>query len=310
MSSIGLSMGLCEHVQDLTQKQLETIAALERMSRTVLNHLRKKYPFSMEWRMLEKLWNGRVLAGVEDSPAMLDVNSGCLLVGIPKDGGRIELLRSKLLLALSRGATNGKACAPETHDTILKEASLLGIQFELPCSDILEYGLMETWGKRVPCHDYRLSWPEFIGLRVDNVIDAFQKSGRRVEAFTWDSMYGKPASNKAIRIIYDPKSRRVVSPAPHIGSIPLPSKEDQCFIKPDEGIACIGAPLSYPPKEWENYVGKLFTEVVDALRMQYPHATIEPLPSTSRVTKDMRRDRIRVRFDPETARVVSIPTIG
>jgi hypothetical protein len=123
-------------------------------------------------------------------------------------------------------------------------------------------------------------------------------------------MYGKPPSPGVIRIIYDARTSRVVSPAPHTGSLPLPQTDDQCFIKPDEGTSCLGAPVSYPPKEWESYVGKFFTEVVDTLRMTYPHATIEALPSTTGVSRDVRRDRIRVRFDPETARVVSSPTIG
>ena len=193
---------------------------------------------------------------------------------------------------------------------MLKEASLLGIRFELPCSDIIDHGLMESWGKKVGCHQYRLSWPEFIGLSRDQVVDAFERSGRKVETFTWDSMYGKPAVDGVVRIIYDPKTWKVVSPAPHVGSIPLPMTDDQCFIKPDEGLTCIGAPLSLPPKEWDMYIGKLFTEVVDALRMTHPHATIESLPASASVTKDKRRDRIRVRFDPETARVVSTPTIG
>lgn len=303
-------MGLCEHVTDITKKQQDVVDTLERMSHRVLDHLRKKYPYSVEWKMLSKWWNGKVLVGADESVATFDANSGCLLLGIPRDGGRIELLRATLLLALSRGATNGKMCSMHLHDTILKEASLLGIHFELPCSDIIEYGLLETWGKKVPCHDYKLTWPEFIGLPLDTVVDAFRKSGRKIEMFTWDSMHGKPASPNIIRVIYDAKTRLVVSPAPHVGSAPLPTTDDECFIKPDEGIACIGAPVSYPPKEWDRYIGKLFTEVVDALRMQYPHATIEALPTAAGVSRDMRRDRIRVRFDPDTARVLSIPTIG
>lgn len=303
-------MNICEHVIDVTPKQREVARQLESIARRVVRHLRSAFPYDINWRLLEKWWNGKVFIGPTENAATLDSSSGCLLVGIPRDGGSIEILTSRLLLALSRAASNGKACTT-LHDTILREASKeLKISFDVTCSDIVEHGLLESWAKNVPCHFSRTSWPEFIGLPLVTVVDAFQKSGRNVEAYTWDSMYGKPASSNTVRVMYDAKTGLVVSPAPHVGSVPIPTNDDQCFIKPDDSFSCIGAPLGYPPPEWSSFVGKYFTEVVDALRFQYPHATIEALPSTLGVSGNARRDRIVVRFNPLTARVSSVPMIG
>jgi hypothetical protein len=305
-------MLLCDYVVDITKEQKERLSELEKTARMVVEHMVSRFPHSVEWRMLKKWWNGRILAGSDDNIATFNTDSGCLVIGIPKDGGKFEVLNASLLLALSKGASSGKACT-HLHDSILKEASLrLGIRFELSCAAILEYGMIDTWGKNVPCHRSRISWPELIDLPVDQVVHAFTASGYKVETATWDTMYGKPPEGGIIRIIYDARSLRVVSPAPHVGTLPPPEQDDQCFLKADKdsSITCIGAPLSYPPKEWGKYVGMFFTDVVDSLRFTYPHATIESLPSTAGVSRDARRDRIRVRFDPITARVVSIPMIG
>ena len=305
-------MFLCDHLTDITRQQQERLSELENSAHTVVDHMVSTFPHAVEWRMLKKWWNGRVLAGADENIATFNTDSGCLVIGIPADGGKLEVLNASLLLALSKGASSGKACTT-LHDSILKEASLrLGIHFELSCAAILEFGMTDTWGKNVPCHRSRLAWPELIGLPVDQVVDAFQASHYKIETATWDTMYGKPPVAGVIRIIYDARTRRVVSPAPHVGTLPPPEKDDQCFLKADKNssITCIGAPLSYPPKEWEKYVGLLFIDVVDSLRIRYPHATIEPLPSTAGVSRDVRRDRIRVRFDPTSARVVSVPSIG
>ena len=306
-------MSLCDHVVDVTLEQQRRAAELETTAHLVIRHLHTTFPHDIQWSMLQKWWNGRVLVGAQENVATFDPDSGCLLVGVPKDGGRIEQLNSRLLLALSKGASSGRLCT-KLHDTILKEAATkLRIRFELSCADIYENGLIDTsWGRGVPCHHSKLVWPELIGLPVVQVVDAFKKAGYKVDVATWDTIYGKPPSVGVIRVIYDAHSNRVVSPAPHVGTLPLPGKDDQCFIKPDEAskTSCMGAPLSYPPAEWQSYVGKFFTEVVDNLRMQYPHATIESLPANTAVSTDTRQDRIRVRFDPETARVVSSPTIG
>ncbi len=305
-------MSLCDHVVDVTVHQQERAIELGLTARTVLQHMRTTFPHDVEWSMFQKWWNGKVLVGAQKNIATFVPETGCLLIGIPKDGGRIEQLNTRLLLAMSTGSSNGRPCT-RLHDSILKEASTnLGIRFELSCADIFEYGLNDTWGKGVACHRSRLSWPEVIGLPVQQVVEAFKKAGHPVDVATWDTMYGKPPSPGVIRIIYDARTSRVVSPAPHIGSLSVPEKDDQCFLKADKesSVSCIGAPLKYPPAEWGKFVGKFFTEVVDSLRVQYPHATIEALPSTTAISTDRRRDRIRVRFDPITARVTSIPTIG
>lgn len=303
---------LCDHVVDVTPEQRERAAELESTAHRVIRHMRAVFPHDVEWNMLKKWWNGKLFVGPDENTATFDSDSGCLLVGIPKDGGHLEKLNTRLLLALSKGASNGRPCT-RLHDAILKEASTkLDIHFELSCAVMFEHGLIDAWGKDAECQKSRLSWPELIGLPVDHVVKAFQTSGYTVDTATWDTMYGKPAAPGSIRVIYDARSRRVVSPAPHVGTLPIPQKDDQCFIKADDAsqITCIGAPLSYPPADWQSYVGKFFPEVVDSLRMQYPHATIEPIPSTTGISRDVRRDRIRVWFDPITARVVRSPTIG
>lgn len=305
-------MSLCSHVTKLTEKQHEVVSHLQTLATQVVKHLRTTFPHDVEWKMLEKWWNQKVLVGTDENRATFDPDTGCLVIGVPKDGGKLEVLHTRLLLALSRGASNGKVCSG-LHDTILHQASKLGIAFELTCSDIAEYGLTSsTWAQNSTCHTRRLSWPEYIGWPVKAVKEAFEKQGYVVDLATWDTMYGKPAVPNIIRIIYDPYTNAVVSPAPHLSNSPLPTVEDECFIQPDDAskLKCIGAPIGYPPVEWNQFVGKYFTEVVDTLRMQYPHATIEAIPSTAGVSLDLRRDRIRVRFDPESARVASIPTVG
>lgn len=295
----------CEHVVTATPQQREVAAVLEQTARRLVTHMRTTFPHVTEWRMFRKWWNGRVLVGADAYAASFHPDSGCLLVGVPNDGGRIDLLNTRMLLAISRGATNGKACS-NSHDTILREASKLGIPYSLTCSDVLEYALPY----QAPCHQDRLSWPEYVGMPVDVVVRAFQKVGRRVEVAPWDTMYGKPATPNVVRILYDTKSRLVVSPAPHLGSLHIPQHDDQCFLKADYGVQCIGAPTTGVPAQWSDFVGRFFTEVVDILRMTYPHATIEPWPSTAAIPRDHRPDRIRVRFNPETARVESIPLVG
>lgn len=258
--------------------------------------------------MFRRWWNGRVLVGSGDYTATFHVDSGCLLIGIPADGGRLDHLNTRLLLAISRGATNGKSCT-NLHDVVLHEASKLGISYSLTCSDVLEYALPY----QAPCHQDRMAWPDVVGYPLDDVVRAFQRAGRRVDVAPWDSMYGKPAEPNVVRIIYDSQSGLVVSPAPHLGSLPLPTNDDQCFLKADDGAMCIGPPQSGAngvPVQWSDFVGRFFTEVVDALRMTYPHATVEAWPSTAAIPRDHRPDRIRVRFNPDSARVDSVPLIG
>ena len=305
-------MSLCGHVTELTPQQRQAASELQSTGIRLLRHLRTTYPHDIEWKMLERWWNKKVLVGTDENQALFNADTGCLLIGIPKDGGKPEILSTKLLLALSKGASSGKVCS-SLHDTILHQASKRGIKFELSCSDIREYGLTSSiWAQNTTCHTKRLSWPEYIGIPVKEVKAAFERSGYRTDISTWDSMYGKPAVPDIVRIIYDPSTNLVVSPAPHLSNIPIPRIDDECFMKPDDAsaIKCIGAPIWYPPAEWNQFVGKFFTEVVDTLRMQYPHATIEAIPSTAGVSHDLRQDRIRVRFDPDTARVASIPTVG
>ena len=300
-------MSFCDHVVDLTPEQASRVSELQRTAREVVAHMRKKYPFAHEWVMFEKWWNGRVFVGADVNTATFVNETGCLVVGIPKNGGKIAALNARLLLAMSTGSTNGKRCA-RVHENILDEATKMNIPFELNCDDIYEFGVSNKF-KNAACHTSRIQWPEFVGYPAKNVVDAFVNAGYTVDVASSDTMYGKPPKSGVVRIIYDARTRQV-SIAPHIGTMPLPSKEDECFLKADEGLACIGAPRSSPPGDWSAYVGKFFTEVVDGLRFRYPHATIEALPSTAGVSRDRRSDRIRVRFDPITARVASVPVIG
>lgn len=310
---------LCEHVVDQTSSQHTRLKELEHDAVRVVNHLRKTFPHEPAWRLLVEGWNGKVLLGATPYKALFNAANGCLTIGVPVDGGYQPLLNARMLLALSSGASGGKVCS-DIHAIIVSEASSkLGMSVSLGCDECTQHGMCDTskcssctWTEDPKkCHFQRTSWPELLGTNVRDIPSRFP--GRNVEYSTWDSLHFKPASaddDGVIRVTYDARTNMIVHPAPHIGTVNIPLAETNCFIKTDASstLGCIGAP-QIPPSQWSAYVGSLLPDVIDSLRMRYPHATVEATPQNARLSADKRPDRIRVFFD-NAGIVTSIPRIG
>lgn len=307
----------CEHVTETTPAQKKALQQLERDARRLVMHMHTSYPNMGTWESLSKGWNGKVLLGPTPYRASFDVDSGCLLVGVPGDGGTMPILNARMILAMSSGATRGKMCS-DIHASLVSEASSkLNIDVAIGCDECSEHGMCDTskctsctWIETPEkCSFQRSSWPELLGSFVKDIPARFP--GRTVEYATWDSMHYKPAARDTIRVTYDARTGMIVHPSPHVGTVNIPLRDAECFIKPDgdSTVGCIGAP-QVPPPEWSKYIGSLLPDAIDSLRMRYPHATIESSPSNAMVSADRRPDRIRVMFNVNTGIVTSIPTIG
>lgn len=319
---IDTAMSMCEGVPRGTEHQAKELARLERLLRTVAAHMIATFPNEPAWKMMDKNWNGRVLLGPVPYVASFDIHSGCLVVGVHPHTSDPAVLNAKALLALSTGISLGKTCS-DLHSRLLSEVtSTMKLPISLDCRDAKTKGLNTvnacpkcTWKEGAPfsCHVKRFVWPEYLGMYVNDVAEKLSKdTGFRVEMSPWDSLHHKPATEDVVRVTFDARTGIVVVPPPHLGSLNIPETDYNCFIKPDKesSVPCIGAPMPPSPDVWKRYIGFYVTDVVDALRVRYPHATIEYLPDTAGVSGDLRPDRIRVRFDTSTGKVVSIPTVG
>jgi len=278
--------------------------------------MRTTFPYEQTWQNVEKSWNGDITLNTTPFRASYTPEYGCLSIGVPPDGAfdKIPLLTARVLLVVSKVASGSKVCT-DLHATLLDQVKNgLGFPVDLSCDDIQEHALMNTsWRKDAVCGARRLEWPELVGANLDIVVRYFEMyhPDKLIEVFPWDSLNARPAARDVVRIVYETRSRKVVNPAPHVGIANIPALEDQCFTHadPNSSARCMGAPR-LPPDTWTQLVGKLVTDAVDTLRFTYPHATIEATPSVASVASDKRQDRIRVWFDPATARVDRVPTIG
>jgi hypothetical protein len=307
----------CERVRDVTPHQQSELDRLQLVGDATAKHLRATFPHEIAWRTLEKAWNRQVFLGTHPNRATFDVRTGCVTIGIPHDAARTDrpLLNARFLLALSKGAAGGKACT-DVHAAIVSAATSMGVAVALGCGDCAEHGMCDAakcpkceWRGGAPREcQARSSWPELVGMPARRVATLFP-ADKRVELVTWDMLHHKPAAPDVVRVTYDARTGLVVDPAPHVGLVNVPDFEGSCFIKADEGLRCIGAPLSAPP-EWRRLVGASLPDAIDSLRVRYVHATIEAVPSTASVASDLRPDRIRVWFDPSTAKVDRVPTVG
>jgi hypothetical protein len=279
--------------------------------------MRSKYPDDKGWSLAEKSWDGNVYLGDDHSRASYTSFGKCVYVRTEKTAQ--ARMNARLLLAWSSVASQDATCS-EAHMAILKESVALGIPLALDCDDIVQHGLKDSktnlpniqWKGRAPeeCHAERHIFPEYVGMPVSIVRTLFP--GKTVQLATWDSgdVY-RPARQDTVRIVYDTRTGLVVDPAPHTGTVNVPVRDGNCFSLPDveSTTACIGAPLVAEDR-WRAFVGSYITDAIDSLRVWYPHATIEALPDTARVSSDLRSDRIRVRFNTESGRVVTVPSVG
>lgn len=308
-------MSFCPLIAVETAEQQATLDALKGIAKRVITHMRSIAPHEPAWRNLHKAWNGDVNLNTTPFRAEFLPEYGCLSIGMPCEGAKQHLprLTARMLLAMSKVASGSKVCT-DLHNHMLNEVKYtLGIPLDIACDDIQEHSLMNTPWKHEACAKERLEWPELVGVNVDTASQYFQlyHPNKRIEIFPWDSLNAQPAARDVVRITYEAKSRKVVNPAPHIGTVNIPFLENQCFAQVDgeSTVRCIGAPRT-PPQEWNQLIGKLMTDAVDSLRFAFPHATIEATPTSASISADRRQDRIRVWFDPTTSRVDRIPTIG
>jgi len=187
----------------------------------------------------------------------------------------------------------------------------MGLETDLSCADIRDYGLMAT-----PYYDAKgcgsdgqdgrhWTFPELIGRDIDDAITMLRSGypDLHIRTMTWDTVHTQgswSSPESTVVIVYDPWSRKVVFPEPHVQSLaPQDGLTQNCFFVSDEGI-CIGAPRRIPA-EWTTLIGKSLGDVTNSLRWTYPHAVVETQPITAPIPRGTRRrDRIRVLFDPET----------
>lgn len=152
-------------------------------------------------------------------------------------------------------------------------------------------------------------WPELIGWEVAAARQWLMQTnpGRCVSAVTFDTAYMSGAPN-IIRVVYDPKTGKVVHPPPFLSALQKPGAVgESCFLR---FPGCSGAPRPPPPAGWASFMGKDYRIVTDYLRAAYPHATIVAKPSCSPACHDLRLDRITVIYDSGTLRVIRVPVIG
>ena len=308
-------MSLCSRVQTETAEQQTTLDTLRTLVERVIKHMRTVAPHESAWKNLKDSWNGEVVLNTTPFRAEYEPEYGCLSIGVPRTGApyQLPLLTARLLLTMSRVASGGRRCT-DLHNMMLGEVkNTLGIPVEVGCDDIQLYSLMNTPWRNDACEQERLEWPELVGSRVDLVVRYFDRyhPDKRVEIFPWDSLNAQPAAPDVIRITYETRSRKVVNPAPHIGTANIPFLDGSCFSRVDSEstVRCIGAPR-VPPQVWGQLIGKSVIDAVDSLRFKYPHAVIEATPTSASIPTDRRQDRIRVWFDPVTAKIDRLPTIG
>ena len=309
----------CERVLDVAPHQQRELDRLQNLGKALATHLRTSFPHEIAWRTLERSWNGIVYLGPTTNRASFDTEYGCVTIGVPRDPARVDtaLLTARFLLALSKGASGSKVCT-DIHSVIVSEATrVFGQKVALDCSDAYEYAINTIekcpgceWRSGAPseCHGRRSSWPELLGTQALDALKRFP-SQYKVELVTWDTLSMKPAAPDVVRVTYDAPTGIIVDPAPHVGTINAPDYEGECFIKPDGILQCIGAPLDAPPL-WTKLIGSYLPDAIDSLRMRYVHATIEAMPTSARVSNDIRPDRIRVWYDAVTGKVDRVPTIG
>jgi hypothetical protein len=198
--------------------------------------------------------------------------------------------------------------------TALQHAEQMRIPIDVSCEDIKANALINSpYYERYGCHTdgqdgRQWTFPELIGREVDEAIRMLRAGypDMHIEARSWDMVPVGPqhtghAPERSIVLVYDPWTRKVVFPEPHLASMELQTTlTGNCFRLADDET-CTGAPRRIP-EAWKALIGRRLGDATNSLRWQYPHAVVETQPNTAPVPPTARRrDRIRVLFDPSTA---------
>jgi len=304
-------MIVCEHVVDSTPQQRQTLLTIEANITKALGVLRAQFPHEPVWKYASREWTGRVYLGSRLHIAEYDRETGCLRVGLDANGSedKVPLLFTRSFLRLVKATTGEKRCT-DTMLTALEVCRENGIEIDLQCDDIKEHSLINT-----PFYDQKAcgetgqdgrqwTFPELIGRPVDDAVQMLRRGypDMTIKPMAWDTIHtsgshGTP--NSTVIVVYDPWSKKVVYPEPHVQSMhPQESLTPHCFMTSDDG-ACIGAPRRIPDS-WSVLIGKSLGDATNSLRWEYPHAVVETQPDTAAIDPIRRRDRIRVLFNPET----------
>jgi len=305
-------MIVCERVVDITPQQRRTIAQIQDTLRRVVRGLRTTFPNEAMWSVVEREWQGHVFVGTRLHRAEYEPQTGCLRIGVDTNGSQdaIPLLFTRCLLEMIRSSTGFKKCTDHMR-VALDHAKEMGVKVGLMCDDIKDYGLIQTpYYDENQCDSQgqdgrQWTFPELIGRDIDDAV-AMLRAGYphlHIRSMAWDTMHTQgswSSPESTVVIVYDPWSRKVVFPEPHLQSMaPQDGLTQNCFFVSDEGI-CIGAPRRVPD-EWKALIGKSLGDATNSLRWTYPHAVVETQPINAPIDRGTRRrDRIRVLFDPQT----------
>lgn len=306
-------MIVCEHVVKSTPQQEESIRSIEALITKALAILGAQFPHEPVWRYATREWTGRVYLGSSLHVAEYDRESGCLRIGLDANGSKekLALLFTRTLLRLIKTTTGEKRCT-SLMLTALETCRENGIAIDLSCDDIKSNSLINT-----PLYDQKAcgetgqdgrqwTFPELIGRPVDEAVEMLRSGypDMTIKPMAWDTIHtsgshGLP--NSTVIVVYDPHSKKVVYPEPHVQSMhPQESLTPHCFMLAEDG-GCIGAPRRIPDS-WTTLIGKSLGDVTNSLRWEYPHAVVETQPDTAAIDPIRRRDRIRVLFSPETGK--------
>jgi len=310
----------CDLTGSVTDPQKRILKFVEADLHTLFAQLIRTQPSVSTWTTVMDLWDRRLRLGTKHLVPVFVPDVGCLSVGLDANGSADKRWRafSRCVCVVLRHLSS--PCA-QTIDAALTFAETeLGFTVDLSCDDFREYGLIrKAWYSNARCATTtdarRGTFEELLGRDIDAAMDMIRAAYPDLHVVTrqWDligdaASYDLHAEKETLVVYVDRVSNKVVLPEPQLASLQtMNGVRGNCFLLPDEGN-CRGAPR-VADGSWEPLIGRLVTDAVDTLRFNYPHAVVEASPVSWGIPPIRRRDRIRVLFDPKTARVTHI-TIG
>ncbi|MGA1495311.1 MAG: hypothetical protein ACO37D_07935 [Rhodothermales bacterium] len=236
--------------------------------RRVIHSLHTTYPNEPLWKVVGREWNGRILLGSRLHVAEYDRHKGCLVLGLDDAGSKdkIPQCTARCLLTLTRATTSGNRCT-EHMLLALQHAEQMRIPIDVSCNDIKANGLVtspyyERYGCGADGQDGRQwTFPELIGRQLSDAAHMLKQGypDMHIEARSWDMIPVGPQHQdhppeRSIVLTYDPQTKRVVFPEPHLASMELQtSLTGNCFRLADDQT-CTGAPRRIPDT-WKRVIG-------------------------------------------------------
>ncbi len=307
---------------DQTAAQRHSLSVIQARVHTVVQAMRGTQPDELVWFRILKTWDGIVRLGSRHLVPAYRPETGRLTIGLDAHGSPTKLNRAvlRILNELVSKTASKPNCTPLVRQ-VVERAETLGVRVDLTCDDFREFGLLaSSYYTAAGCGGTssdrrRATFEELLGRHIDEATDMIKAAypDIHIALRKWDliagaSTYDLHAEKETIIIYYDDVTKKVVLPEPRLASVQtMGGAQDHCFLLPEEG-QCLGAPRIVQD-DWDSLIGDLVTNVNDTLRYRYPHAVVETSPVGFKIPPIRRMDRIRVSFDPKTARVVAI-TVG